>query len=61
MIAFLSETWSSREHMLWVQNKIRFDGCFTVPTDCRGGVWPFYGKRGLLNRWIVFRVTILIP
>ena len=23
------------------------------------GVWPFYGKRGLICGWIVFRVTIL--
>ena len=37
MIVFLSETWSSRERMLWVRDRIQFDGCFTVPTDGRGG------------------------
>ena len=37
MIMFLSETWSSKEHMKWVRDRILFYGCFTVPSNDRGG------------------------
>ena len=37
IIVFLSETWSSKEHMKWVRDRILFDGCFTVSNDERGG------------------------
>ena len=37
IIVFLSETWSSKEHMKWVRDRIQFDGCFMVPADDRGG------------------------
>ena len=47
MIVFLSETWSSREHMLWVQDMIRYDGCFTVPTNGRGGGLALLWKKGV--------------
>ena len=47
MIVFLSETWSSREHMLWVRDMIRYDGCFTVPTDGRGGGLALLWKKGV--------------
>ena len=36
-IVFLSETWSDREHMEWVRCQLKFDGCFTVSSDGRGG------------------------
>ncbi|XP_075665007.1 uncharacterized protein LOC142634593 [Castanea sativa] len=51
MIVFLSETWSSREHMLWVWNKIRYDGCFPVPTDGRGGGLALLWKNGV-DVWV---------
>ena len=36
MIVFLSETWSSREWMLWVRDSIQFDGCFKIGrASCR--------------------------
>ncbi|XP_065637926.1 uncharacterized protein LOC136071035 [Quercus suber] len=47
MIVFLSKTWSSREHMLWVRDRIHFDGCFTVPTDGRGGGLALLWKQGV--------------
>ena len=37
MIMFLSETWSSKEHMKWVRDRILFYRCFTVPSNDRGG------------------------
>ena len=37
IIVFLSETWSSKEHMKWVRDRILFDGCFMVSNDERGG------------------------
>ena len=37
MIVFLSETWSSKEHMKWVRDRILFYGCFIVPRNDRGG------------------------
>ena len=37
VIVFLSETWSSKEHMKWVRDRILFDGCFMVSNDKRGG------------------------
>lgn len=37
MIMFLSETWLDREMMEWVCCQLRFDGCFTVPSNGRGG------------------------
>ena len=36
-IVFLSETWSDREHMECVRCQLKFDGCFTVSSDGRGG------------------------
>lgn len=37
MIMFLLETWLDREMMEWVCCQLRFDGCFTVPSNGRGG------------------------
>jgi len=37
MIMFFLETWSSKEHMKWIRDRILFDGCFIVPNDDRGG------------------------
>ena len=34
---FLSETWSSKEHMKWVRDRILFYRCFIVPSNNRGG------------------------
>ena len=48
MIVFLSETWSSREHMLWVRDRIRFDGYFIVPINGRGGGLAFLWKKGVV-------------
>ena len=36
-IVFLSETWYDKEWMEWVRCKLKFVGCFTVPSDGRGG------------------------
>ena len=45
MIVFLSKTWLNKEHMKWVRDRIIFYGCFTVPSDGRGGGgWLFFGK-----------------
>lgn len=38
IIVFLSETWSSKEHMKWVRDRILFYRCFTVSNDGRGGL-----------------------
>ena len=34
---FLSETWSDKDRMEWIQCKLQFDGCFTVPSTGLGG------------------------
>ena len=34
---FLSETWSDKDRMEWIQCKLKFDGCFTVPSTGLGG------------------------
>lgn len=47
MIVFLSETWSSREHMMWVRDRIQIDGCFMVPTGGRGGGLALLWKKGV--------------
>ena len=47
LIVFLYETWSSRERMLWVRDKIRFNGCFTIPTDGKGGGLALLWKQGV--------------
>ena len=47
MIVFFSKTWSDKEHMVWVQDKIFFDGCFTVPSDGRGGGLALLRKTGV--------------
>ena len=36
-IMFLSETWSNKEWMEWVRCQLKFVGCFTIPSDGRGG------------------------
>ncbi|XP_030939934.1 uncharacterized protein LOC115964836 [Quercus lobata] len=36
----VDETWSSKEYMLWVRDRIQCVGCFTVLTDGRGGGEP---------------------
>lgn len=41
MIVFLSKTWSNKEHMKLVRDRIYFDGCFTVPNEGRGGGFGF--------------------
>ena len=51
MIVFLSETWSSMEHMRWVKNQIYFDGCFTVSNDDRGGGLALLWKAGV-DVWV---------
>ena len=51
MIVFLSETWSSKERMKWVRDQIFFDGCFTVPTDDRGGGLALLWKAGI-DVWV---------
>ena len=33
--------------MLWVRDSIQFDGCFTVPTDGRGGGLALLWKKGV--------------
>ena len=58
MIVFLSETWSTKEKMKWVRDKISFDGCFTVTNEERGVVWLFFGKHELMYGLIVFLSTI---
>ena len=47
MIVFFSKTWSDKERMVWVQDKIFFDGCFTVPSDGRGGGLALLWKTGV--------------
>ena len=51
MIVFLSETWSSKEYMLWVRDRIQFVGCFTVPIDGRGGGLALLWKKGI-DVWV---------
>ena len=34
---FLSETWLDRDRMEWIRCKLKFDGCFTVPSTGWGG------------------------
>ena len=47
MIVFLSETWSSKEHMKWVRDRILFDGYFMVSNDERGvGISSFMEIKG---------------
>ena len=36
-IVFLSETWSTKEHMKRIKLKLNFDGLFTVNNKARGG------------------------
>ena len=50
MIVFLLETWSSKEYMLWVRDRIQCVGCFTVPTDGRGDLAPLW-KKGI-DLWV---------
>ena len=33
--------------MLWVQDRIQFDGCFTVPTNGKGGGLALLLKKGV--------------
>lgn len=51
LIVFLTETWSTAEHMRWIENKINFDGRFTMPSNERGGglalLW-----RARANVWV---------
>ena len=47
MIVFLSETWSDKERMVWVQDKIFFYGCFTVVSNGRGGGLALLWKTGV--------------
>ena len=47
MIVFLSETWSSKEYMLWVRDRIQCVGCFMVPTDGRRGGLALLWKKGI--------------
>lgn len=56
-IVFLSETWSDMEQMKWIQDRIFFDGCFTVPNKGKGVDWLFFGRQVLMYGWIVFRST----
>ena len=51
IIVFLSETWSSKEHMKWVRDRILFDGCFTVSNDERGGGLALLWK-AWLDVWV---------
>ena len=51
MIVFLSETWSSTEHMRWVKNQILFDRCFTVSNDDKGGGLSLLWKAGV-DMWV---------
>ena len=37
--------------MLWVQDRIQFDRCFTVPTDGRGRGLALLWKRGI-DVWV---------
>ena len=53
MIVFLSKTWSSKEHMKWVRDRILFDVCFILPNDDRGGRLALLWKKGV-EGWIVF-------
>ena len=36
-IVFLSETWSTKEHMKRIKLKLNFDGLFTVTNEAKGG------------------------
>ena len=36
-IVLLLETWSDQDHMEWVHCQLKFDGCFIVPSNGRGG------------------------
>ena len=36
-IVFLSETWSTKEHMEYIKLKLNFDGLFTVTNEAKGG------------------------
>ena len=47
----LLETWSSKEYMLWVRDRIQYVGCFTVPTDGRGGSLALFWKKGI-DVWV---------
>nr|POE46431.1 hypothetical protein CFP56_41678 [Quercus suber] len=41
-----SKTWSSKEHMKWVRDRILFDSCFTIPSDYKGGGLALLWKAG---------------
>ena len=51
VIVFLSKTWSDKESMVWVRDKIFFDGCFTIPSNGRGGGLALLWKAGV-NVWV---------
>lgn len=51
MIVILSKTWSDKDRMEWVRDKISFDGCFTVPSDGRGGGLALLWKASA-NVWV---------
>ena len=51
MIVFLFETWSSKEHMKWVRDRILFYGCFTVPSNDRGGGLALLWKKEV-DMWV---------
>ena len=51
MIVFLSEKWSSKEYMLWVRDRIQCVGCFTIPTDGRGGGLALLWKKNI-DVWV---------
>ena len=51
MVVILSETWSDREHMVSIKERLVFGKLFVVPTDGRGGglalLW-----RGGVKVWV---------
>ena len=51
MIVILLGTWSTKEHMKWVQLRILFDGCFTVPSNDRGGGFALLWKNDV-DVWV---------
>ena len=51
IIVFLLETWSSKECMLWVRDRIECVGCFTVPIDGRRGGLALLWKNGI-DVWV---------
>ena len=43
-IVFLSETWSTKDQMEHIGDKLDFEGYFTVPSDGRGDGLALLGK-----------------